>query len=226
VSDFYGSYESFKNYSRPTLKAKHARRYDAEFWEPLACRPEMAVLEIGCGTGLFLAYLKSKGVSEFIGIDLDPALAPHIPPEVADRFRAGDVRDFLKAGAEGRRFDRVAMYDVLEHFTHEEGAELLRSLSAVLNPGAKLLIKVPNMGSPWGGQFQFGDMTHKAGYAPSGLRQLALASGFTCSRCFPHRLGSPSRQVLDRLLHGVLGKLVMTPPEVWSANVFAVFDKP
>ncbi|MEO5335472.1 MAG: class I SAM-dependent methyltransferase [Magnetospirillum sp. WYHS-4] len=225
MSEFYGSYDAFKNYRRPVLKAKHVRRYDREFWEPMACRTHMAVLEIGCGTGLFLAYLKAKGVAEFLGIDLDPALAPHIPPEAADRFRAGDVRDFLAADAEGRRFDRVAMYDVLEHFTHEDGAHLLRSLGAVLNPGARVLVKVPNMGSPWGGQYQFGDMTHKAAYSPSSLRQLALACGFVCTRCLPHRLGSPSRQVFDRMLHGVLGRLVMTPPEIWSANVFAVFDK-
>lgn len=222
---FYDSYHAFKTYQRPVLKDKHARRYDREFWQPLECRSDMAVLEIGCGTGLFLAYLKAKGVSDFIGIDLDPELAPHIPEAAAAHFRAGDVREFLKGGAEGRRFDRVALYDVLEHFTAEEGADLLRTLAAVLDPGARLLIKVPNMASPWGAQFQFGDLTHRTGYNPSSLRQLALASGYVCTRCFPHLLGSPARQVLDGLLHGLLGKLVMTPPEIWSANVFAIFEK-
>ncbi len=220
--DFYGTYARFKDYAVPRLQAKHVARFDREFWEPTACTPDKAVLEVGCGTGLFLAYLREKGVTDFLGIDRDPAVADHLPPGIAGNFRAIDVEAFLAGGADGRRFDRVALFDVLEHFTPEDGVRLLRSLASVLNPDARLLIKVPNMASPWGGQFQYGDLTHKAAYNPTSMRQLAEAAGYQCTHVLPHLLGSPTRQVLDRLVHGTLGRLLMTPPEIWSANFFAV----
>ena len=225
-ADFYATYGRFKDYATPRLTAKDVRRFDSAFWQPAACRPDMAVLEVGSGTGLFLAYLAEKGVADFLGIDLDPALAPHVPPAVAAHFLSADVRQFLEDGAQGRTFDRVALFDVLEHFAPAEGVRLLQGLAAVLRPGGRIVVKVPNMGSPWGLGYQYGDLTHAAAYNPNSMRQLALAAGFVCTACYPHCQGSPSRRLRDSLVHGLLSRLLATPPEIWSANFFAVLERP
>lgn len=224
ATDFYAPYAAFRGYHTPTLKPKDVRRYDREFWEATQCRAEMSILEIGCGTGLFLAYLAQKGVADFLGIDRDPALASFVPAALAGHFRAVDIGAFLAAGAEGRRFHRAAMFDVIEHFAPEDGVELLKRLAGVLAPGARVLVRTPNAGSPWGLQYQFGDLTHKAAYNPSSIRQLALAAGYRCVGCLEQRDGSPIRQVLDPLLHRALSKILMAPPEVWSANFLAVLE--
>lgn len=225
MSRFQESYGAFKLYATPLLAAKNIRRFDREFWRPAACAPAMAVLEVGCGTGLFLAYLAAKGVTDFLGIDIDPELQQILPPSVGDRFRAVDVRTFLEAGAEGRTFDRIVMLDVLEHFAPDEGATLLEGLGRILRPGGRILVKVPNMASPWGGQYQYGDLTHKAAYTPSSLRHLALASGFICTAVYPHEEGSRFRRFRARLFHAFLGWMLMTPPEIWSANFFAILQR-
>jgi SAM-dependent methyltransferase len=222
---FYGSYQDFKDYRRPSLGRKQIARFDAECWTPMAMAPGQAVLEIGCGTGLFLAYLKAKGVSELIGIDVDGAVADHLPEGTRPYFRAGDVRAFLDAGAEGKTFDRAFLLDVLEHFSAEDGAALLASIGKVLRPGGRILVRLPNMGSPWGANYQYGDLTHRSGYNPTSLRQLAIASGFVCTACLPHEQGSPSRRFLDRAFHGLVGRLIMTPPEIWTANFYGVLEK-
>ena len=221
---FSESYHQFKDYTTPVVRDKHIRRLDREFWEPTGCKSHMAVLEIGCGTGLFLAYLEAKGVSDFLGIDADPCLKPYVPEHVKDRFLVTDIFAFLENMDEEQSYDRVALFDVLEHFTAEEGLRLLRQVGGILRPGGNVIIKVPNAASPWGLQFQFGDLTHKTAYSPDSLRQQAIAAGLTCTACYPHYLGSPSRQLFDRAFHGILDRVLMSRPEIWSPNFFAVLQ--
>jgi 2-polyprenyl-3-methyl-5-hydroxy-6-metoxy-1,4-benzoquinol methylase len=222
--DFYVTYNRYKAYEAPALTAKTVRRFDRQYWIPAGCSPEMSVLEIGCGTGLFLAYLREKGVTDFLGIDLDKALAAHLPAEVKENFIAADALKFLEGGAMGRTFDRVVMLDVLEHFSPEEGAAILKGIAGILNPKAKVLLRTPNMASPWGGQYQFGDLTHRCAFTPDSMRQLALASGFECRTCYAHEEGSASRRFRDRIVHSITAYFVMTPPEIWSANFFALLE--
>lgn len=222
---FYGSYQRFKDYRRPSLGSKQVARFDVECWRPMAMSPGQVVLEIGCGTGLFLAYLKAKGVSDLIGIDVDGAVADYLPQGMASHFRAGDVREFLNAGAEGRTFDRVFLLDVLEHFSADDGVRLLEAIGKVLKPGGRILVRLPNMGSPWGANYQYGDLTHRTGYNPTSLRQLAIAAGFACTACLPHEQGSSVRRLLDRAFHGLLRRILMTPPEIWTANFYGVLEK-
>jgi SAM-dependent methyltransferase len=219
---FYDSYSAYKGYTTPALGAKHLKRFDREFWSPAECVPGMSVLELGCGTGLFLAYLQAKGVTRFVGVDHDPALAKIVPDSVRDRFVVSGIGEFLGSDRGQGPWNRIAMFDVLEHFKPDDGRTLLAHLGDVLAPGGRIVVKVPNAGSPWGQQFQYGDLTHEAAYTPESLRQLAIAAGLRCVRVYPHELGSPRRRFTDRIVHGVLGYLVMTPPELWSANFFAV----
>ena len=81
------------------------------------------------------------------------------------------------------------------------------------------------MASPWGAAYQYGDLTHKAAYTPDSLRQVAIVAGLAVERCWPHREGSPPRQVTDRLFHALLGRLVASPPEIWTANLFALLAR-
>jgi SAM-dependent methyltransferase len=218
---FYGSYASHKGYATPTLGPKEVRRFDAEIWGPATFSPGHSVLEIGCGTGLFLAYLKAKGVSRLLGIDLDAAVASVLPDQVRPHFTSGDARALLEDPATGT-FDRVVMLDVLEHFTFDQGRDLLAVIRARLNPGGKLVIKVPNMGSPWGMPYQFGDLTHLAAFAPISIRQLANDAGFGPPLIYDQRQGTRRRRITDALVHRFLSWALLTPPEFWGANLYAV----
>lgn len=218
---FYDSYSSYKRYRTPTIGRKQVRRFDAEVWGPGGCRADMAFLEIGCGTGEFLAYLQGKGVTRAIGIDHDPALAAIVPAPVRDRFRCADVWEFL-AGSELAALDRVVMLDVLEHFSPEQARDLLVAIRRILAPGGRIIVKVPNAGCPWGLAYQFGDLTHKTAFNTLSLRQLADASGLELAALYPQRQGSRRRMVTDAIVHGFLSWALLNPPEFWGANLYAV----
>ena len=221
----YRTYGDFKGYSTPVVKAKHIKRLDREVWMPASFDVGHSVLELGCGTGLFLAYLHAKGLEDFVGVDLDPKLADVVPEAVRSRFQAADIWAFLDGLPVEKRFDRIALFDVLEHFSAADAGRLLSALLGRLTDTGRVVLKVPNAGSPWGLQFQYGDLTHITAFTPGSLRQLAIDSGFGGVMCYPHELGSPTRRILDRTFHAVLGRVLMTPPEIWTANFFAVLEK-
>jgi cyclopropane fatty-acyl-phospholipid synthase-like methyltransferase len=222
VDSFYATYAGFKDYQTPVLGQKDVRQMDRDVWTPAKFGPGMSVLEIGCGTGLFLAYLHAKGLDDIVGIDHDPDLAEVMPADVRDAFIVADMWDYLGGEGGARRFDRIAMFDVLEHFTPADGLMLLQTLRGMLAEGGRIVLRVPNMASPWGAAYQFGDLTHRAAYTPGSLRQLAIAAGLEVVACYGQPSGSAWRWLLDRAFHRVLSKAVATPPAVWTPNVYAV----
>ena len=226
MNKFYANYWEFKGYETQTLKPKHIRDFDREIWNKTQCNTDMRFLEVGCGTGQVLGYLKSKGAKDVTGIDQDPALAEFIPEAAQNDFQAIDINEFLAGPGKTARFDRIFLFDVVEHFTHADGQELLKKLSGVLAPKGGILLKMPNMSSPWGAQHQYGDLTHVAAYTPTSIRQMALSVGLTCTWCGPNVQGSPMRRFLDPLYHGILSKILMTPPEIWTANFYAYLEDP
>jgi 2-polyprenyl-3-methyl-5-hydroxy-6-metoxy-1,4-benzoquinol methylase len=225
VDPFYAVYSRYKGYETPVLCTKHMSRWDRDVWVPAELRPDMSVLEFGCGTGSFLAYLHAKGVKKIVGVDHDPNLTEIMPKQVRNCLVIGNLWDYIAENTDNMKFDRIALFDVLEHFSYEDGLKLLKALRKMLTTDGQVILRVPNVSSPWGIAYQFGDLTHRAAYTPKSLRQMALAAGLAVSACYPHREGSRVRQVLDRSFHGLLSKIVATPPSIWTANMYAILSQ-
>ena len=222
--DFYSSYHAYKAYQSPSLTYKDIARFDAEIWSPGAFSTGMSCLEIGSGTGAFLAYLARKGLSNFHGIDHDPALTNVQIKEVSSHFECVDVWQYLGNLSE-TSFDRVVLLDVLEHFTPDEGYRLISMITSALSAQGRIIIRVPNASSPWGINYQFGDLTHKTAYNADSLRQLAISCGLGVDRVYDQRCGSPRRMVTDAILHRFLSWALLTPPFAWGANLYCIFSQ-
>jgi len=225
MSVFYDTYGASKSYATPTLSMKHVAKFDQEVGTPSNLQPGHRCLEIGCGTGHFLSYLHHKGVTDLHGIDLDASLESVIPDAVRGNFEAADVWDFLNTSTDKPKYDRIFMFDVFEHFVPEDGHKLLTALGNTLNEDGVIVLKMPNASSPWGLQYQHGDLTHLANYTPDSIRQMAISCKMECTQCYPHLLGSKSRQWRDRIVQKILNWAVATPPEIWEGNFYAVIKK-
>ena len=101
------------------------------------------ILDVGCGSGLFLRALRdrlqAKG-TDIAGIDASPraaALAWHrleVPTAVADLVRA----PFAASS-----FDLICMFHVLEHLP--DPVAYLNAARGLLAPGGKLVVQTPNL---------------------------------------------------------------------------------
>lgn len=222
--DFYGGYR--RDYAPVLLRPKHVRQFDHEFARASGFQPAMSVLELGCGNGLFLQYLAHRGAGDFVGVDQDADLAQCMPPAVAEHFVAGDFWAYLAETAGRRAFDRVALFDVLEHFPAETGCRLLEAVAQVLAAEGAVVARMPNLSSPWGAASHFNDLTHATGYTPGSLAQLAKMAGLRLERCLPQVHPSRWKQAREDILNGALRWFLAHPPEVFSAQMIAVLRRP
>ena len=85
-----------------------------------------SVLDVGCGTGSWLASFGSRGVFDLLGLDGDwvPKDRMEIPLE---QFRVVDLRKPFKLD---RRFDLAICLEVAEHLPADAGDALVTSLIA------------------------------------------------------------------------------------------------
>ena len=225
LDDFYNYYDSFKNYKPPEITNKHLRWYDREYWVPSKASTETSVLELGSGTGEFLCYLKSKGVKRFNGVERDIQAVEAMPKDLKPFIALANIWDYLDQIAESTTFDHVVMLDVLEHFSVVEGYRLLTKLHDILVPEGLVVLRLPNMESPWGGIYQFSDLTHLSSYTPGSLEQLATASGYKIQGFYPQIRGSRLRVLRQNLLHGILSWMLVTKPIIWTPNMISILRK-
>lgn len=106
--------------------------------------PAMAAktLEVGCGGGGTLAWLKDSGYARWTaGIELNPDAAAVARTRV-DCLYEGDVDRNLGCFAD-ESFDLVLCLDVLEHLVDPWAT--LQRLQRLLRPGGHLIVSLPNV---------------------------------------------------------------------------------
>ncbi len=219
--DFYAVYDTHRTYVRAEVRRKHMREFTRNIWAPAGFQANHRVLEIGCGVGLFLAYLQAMGVQDFTGVEMDPKTKDFMPESIAARVHTTTMDAFLDAHKD-EKFDRIVMLDVFEHFSYVEGVKVLQKLGTFLAPGGRIVLRTPNCASPWGLQFQFNDLTHKAMYAPGNIGHVALAAGMVGHGCLPYSRGSRVRRATSQSVEWLLDRLLTDPPPIWTSNFITV----
>ncbi len=116
--------------------------YSQDKWEHKTALERLSsskkILEIGCGSGLFVKLAQNVGLN-VEGIEINPSAVQEaknqgLPVELIDLEDAVDLY--------GSSFDAVCSFQVLEHVTNP--GNFIHSSLALLKPGGKMIICVPN----------------------------------------------------------------------------------
>jgi SAM-dependent methyltransferase len=148
------------------------------------------LLEIGCGTGEFLAL--AAGHFNVEGVDVAADALEHVPPSLRSQVRQADIQHTaLPAG----RFDVVVAFNTLEHLPEPQlGVD---NIFRALAPGGVLVGSVPLNAGPVGTVHtaitNVFDQTHCSTLPPDQWREVFQRGGFRDVRFFGELQMGPNR---------------------------------
>lgn len=170
-----------------SFKGSHSRPSEAElkrYWAwcrhkylPIinALPREAAVLDLGCGAGQMLEFLKDEGFTNAQGVDISREQV-EIARSRGLNAEVGDAIAFLKAHENA--FDLLVAFDFFEHFSKSELLSLSGLILNALKPGGYLLLQTPNGQGLFPGQIIYGDLTHMTIFTPESMTNLLRLSNF------------------------------------------------
>lgn len=133
------------------------------------------ILDVGCGEGALLAFLRWKGYSDLAGFDLSSqniAICHSIGLNFVTQF------DALRLSEYQDDFDVIFALDLIEHLPKERVADFVKQLFRLLNPGGYIVVQTPNMGCVTGLFTRYNDLSHEFGLTENTARSLIALGGF------------------------------------------------
>jgi SAM-dependent methyltransferase len=181
----------------------------------LAGEKDFTLLDIGCGSGLFLKSCTDAGFN-VSGIDVSKNALKFAKESFGLNVDSKTVSDL---SAEGKKYDIITMWHVLEHVLNP--VEELKKIMEILNGNGVLLIEVPNFNSikfklsgyKWKGGNH--PLYHRSFFTSKTLRDTFRKSGFNNIEQlrFTYKLGTKS------FLYNLTKKIF----NVFSADAFLDF---
>ncbi len=151
------------------------------------CLPFVAegtLLDIGCGNGQWIAFMKTLGW-DVSGIDFDKDAIDHCAKKNL-KVRAGDL---IEQHYPNNFFDAITLSHVIEHLPHPEAT--LKECYRILKPNGRIIVTTPNAES-FGLDFFKGywrglePPRHLQVFSVSALQDILISVGFNVIKCTTH----------------------------------------
>ena len=202
----YGTFKSLAGKNNPSFALKDIlsqRIFVSKVLNPyigLICdsRKDDLIVDLGCGSGKFLQKLHALGYTNLLGVDKSDSYNHVSEVDIV----CGDIDEFLDT-LKDSFVSIFLMLDIIEHIEKERIETTIKKMFRKLTPGnGKLIIRCPNLASPFSLINQFGDLTHLTGHNQNSLQQLAFNCDIISYKIMPDFRRAPYS------LKGFLGCLI------------------
>lgn len=209
-----------------------AMDFDLHYGNFLPEQKDAPILDIGCGTGHFLYYLKKNGYSNFLGIDISESQAEFCRNNINPNVATADAFEFLTGRT--NTYSVISANDVIEHISKEKIISFLKIIHQALKPDGILLLKLPNMSNPFSLDSRYRDFTHECGFTEESIYQVLYIAGFRNISICPSQVPGKSiksylSRVLTFLIHSILKKLFwhqgISAPKILSCRLIVIAKK-
>lgn len=170
-SEFQKASQNFQ----PTLGDRFLCTFEHYFRGWLPQRKEAAIVDLACGGGIFLYYLKKCGYTNIAGVDICQEQV-EICKQITSNVTVDSVFTFLEKSSEA--FDLITVLNIIEHLHKEEVLDFLEGCRRALKPGGRLILMTPNADALFAATMRYGDFTHETLFTPRSLAHLLRLGGF------------------------------------------------
>jgi cyclopropane fatty-acyl-phospholipid synthase-like methyltransferase len=198
------------------------------------------ILDLGCGLGQFLYFLKVQGYINHVGIDIGTEQVEFCRQQISSQVEQVTNSETYLLARECR-FDAIVAIDVLEHLEDDELYNVLMAVKAALAPGGRFIVSVPNAACVTSLVTRYGDLTHCRLFTEGSLSQLFQTIGFVDLQMLPNekkvihsfhsRLGRWLWRQRERIARWIMAELYRhimegAIPRVATINLIGVGNKP
>lgn len=185
-------YRAFRDYYRRKLNGH------------LAIPQDWHCLDLACGFGNFLAYLRDVGIHAYTGIDTSAEATTAVRQEFGDdSVVLTDAFEFL--ASDGDEYDLISALDFLEHVSKSDLFRLLFMANARQPVGGMLLIRTPNANGLFGSAARYGDITHEICFTPASLSDVLSRCGYIVQSAWED---GPALGSILQILHWLTWQIV------------------
>jgi len=186
------------------------------------------LLDIPCGSGNLLYFLRRKGYQNLVGVDADPkqvdlALLLDLPAIEGDAFT------YLLNKIS--QHDCIFSLDFLEHLSHDQTVNFLELCFNSLKSGGRLIVRTSCADGLFGAHDRYNDLTHKWGMTSNVLKTLFEMVGYTSvvildERPQPYNFINRLRLMVyyPTILISSLWLILLglNPPRIWSNSMWGI----
>lgn len=204
--------------------------YECFFKEFLLENIKSSILDIPCGHGNILYFLKSKGFENVKGYDIDPGRV-----EMANQLGLNaEIGDGISIIKNKRNIDIIFSLDFLEHLDKDIVIKYLEDCNNALRNGGMLIVRMPISDNILGAYDFFNDFTHKWTAHSHVIESLFKIAGFQKVIIKDERplLYKPTNYIrflatwLIMGFHNLRLKLIGLPQiKIWSRSVYFIAYK-
>jgi len=209
-----------------------ARWYDRRLRKHLPADRTVACLDVPCGSGNFLYFLRRQAYLDIVGYDTDVRQV-----ELACALGLPAMqRDAMEVLADGRRtYGLISSLDFIEHLSRDDALRFVALCHERLAPGGVLVLRTPSADGPFGAHDAWNDLTHQWAMTSGVLEAILEMSGFQRiavldERPQPFNLVNAVRVAVFVVARAIalvaLFALGLTPPRIWSRSMWGVGYKP
>lgn len=171
-------------------------------------RPDLRLLDCGCGTGHNLPFLRQYGRT--FGFDLTPAGLAYARSRGVPIARA----DISHIPFRSQAFDLVTSFDVMQYV--QDDGQMMREFARVLRPGGGAVVTAAAMEMLRGGHAAFWPEVRR--YSAHRMTRIAEEAGLQVIRV-SYLFGSLFPMVLAARLGSRLRRSAETPESDWEMSV-------
>ena len=186
-------------------------------------KPTGNLLDIGCGTGAFLHTMQQAGW-QTTGLEPDETARR----KAAELYQINPLPSGELFSLPAEKFDAITMWHVLEHV--HELHEYVAQIKALLKPGGRLIVAVPNFTSPDALHYQqywaaLDVPRHLYHFSPASMKALMKLHGLEVLQTKPMWFDSFYVSMLSEQYRRGKGNIVGAFLNGFVSNAKAVFDK-